>query len=191
MPLSPPPCSSSLDSYSTSKKNITSQLSGEERQNLPAPERSFHQTKSAVYIGHDNIGLASTESGSVYSQGFIASQTPKNRHLLGFYTQDETIEMAQPLDKDMSASVQTDPDISNTSSRSSAFISNFQDLSMNTSKPVNDSACSTVEKATPVNANLTLQGLEKTVDRMVQEIYQGKGRFDYVYHPKRQAKGLY
>lgn len=193
LPTSPPPYSSSLDSYPSSKRNITSQLSGEERQNLPAIEMSFHQTKCTAYIGNDNIGLESTESGLPYSQGFIASQMPKN---LGCYTQDETFGMAQPLVQDMSDDIQTDPDLgfthtSSTSSRSPTIISNFQDLSVNTTKPVNDSEYSTVEEATPVNANLTAQRLEKTVDRMVQEIYQGKYRFEFVYHPKRQTKGLY
>ena len=103
--------------------------------------------------------------------------------------------MAQPLGLDKSEGIHTDPDpvftcTSSTSSRSPMLISNFQDLSLNTGKPLNESECSTVEEATPVNANLTVQGLEKTVDRIVQEIHQEKYRFDSVY-PKKPAKGLY
>ena len=198
LPLSSPPCSPSLVSYPSTKRNIiTSQPSHEERQNLLATEMRFHQTKCTAHIEDDNIGFASTESGLPYSQGFIASETPKNQHLLGCYTQDETFEMAQPLVKDMSDGIQNYPGpvftcTSVTSSRSPTFISDFQDLSVNTTAPVNDSECSTVEGASPVHANLTvMQGLEKTVDRMVQVICQGKCRFDYVYHPNRQAKGLY
>ena len=198
-PLPPcsPPCSSSLDNYPSSKRNITSQPSGEERQNLPATEVSFYQTKCTAYAGNDNTGLASTEDESPYSQGFIASQVSKNHHLPGCYTQDEILKMTQPLVQDMSDDIQTDPDpaftcTSVTYSRSPTFGSDFQDLILNTTKPINDSECSTVDGATPVNENLTVvQGLEKTVDRMAQEICQGKCRFDYVYHPNRQAKGLY
>ena len=200
LPLSSPPCSPSLVSYPSTKRNIiTSQPSHEERQNLLATEMHFHQTKCTAHIEDDNIGFASTESGLPYSQGFIASETPKNQHLLGCYTQDETFDMAQPLVKDtcMSDGIQNYPGpvftcTSVTSLRSPTFISNFQDLSVNTTAPVNDSECSTVEGASPVHANLTVvQGLEKTVDRMVQVICQGKCKFDYVYHPNRQAKGLY
>lgn len=157
---------------------------------------SFCQTKCTAYLGNNNIGLASTESVLQYSQGFFASQMPKNQHLQGCYTQEETFEMAQSLGLDMSDDIQTDPEpvftcYSSTSSRSSTFISNFQDLSVNTTKPVNESDCGTVEEATSVNANLTVRGLEKTVDRMVQKIYQEKYRFDSVYHPKRADTGLY
>ena len=157
---------------------------------------SFRQTKCTAYIGNNNIGLASTESVSQYSQGFIASQKPKNQHLQGCSTQGETFEMAQSLGLDMSDDIQTDPEPvftcnASTSSRSPTFVSNFQDLSVNTTKPVNESDCSTVEEATSVNANLTVRGLEKTVDRMVQKIYQEKYRFDSVYHPKRADTGLY
>lgn len=191
LPLSPPQCPSSLDSYPSTKRNITSQPSDEERQNLSVTEISYHQKKCAAYLGNDNIARASTKSGLLCSQGFIALQMPVNQHLLECYTQDETFEMSQPL------VIQTDPGpvftcTSSTSSRSPTFILNIQDLSVNTAKPINDSECGTVEGATPVNnANLTVEGLEKTVDRMVQVIYQGKCRFDFVYHPNRQAKGLY
>ena len=160
---------------------------------MPVTKKSFHQTKCTAYsIGNDNIGLESTESGSPYLQDFISSNTPKSKHQLGCYTQDETFDMAQPLVKDMSASIQTDPDLgfthaSSTSSRSPTIISNSQDPVVNTTKTINASECSTLEGATP---DLTVQGLEKIVDRMVQETYQGKYRFDYVYHPNRQGKGL-
>lgn len=157
---------------------------------------NFHQTKCTAYRGNDNIGLASRESASPYSRGFSASQSPKSQHLQGCYTQEETFEMAQPLGLDKSDGIHSDSDpvftcTSSTSSRSPTFIPNFQDLSVNTTKSINDSECSVVEEATPVKANLTVQGLEKTIDRMVQEIYQEKYRFDSVYHPKRLAKGLY
>lgn len=197
LPLSSSPFPSTVDRHPSSKRNITSQLPGEERQNLPATDISFHHTKCTACKGNDNIDLASVESASqAYSQGFIASQTPKNQHLRGCYTQEKTFEMAQPLSLDKSEGIHTDPDpvftcTSSTSSRSPTLISNFQVLSVNTRKPVNESECSTVEEATPDNANLTVQGLEKTVDRMVQEIYHAKNRFDSVYHPKRAAKGLY
>ena len=110
--------------------------------------------------------------------------------------QEKTFEMAQPLALDKSEGIHTDPDpvftcTSSTSLRSPTLISNFQDLSVNTRKPVNKPECSAVEEATPDNSNLTVQGLEKTVDRIVQEIYHAKYRFDSVYHPKRAAKGLY
>ena len=175
---------------------MTSELSGKEREILPATDMSFHQTKCTACTGNDNIGLASTESPSPYLQGFIASQTPKNQQLLGYYTQEKTFEMAQPLGLDMSDDIQTvcDPVFtcnSSTSSRSLTFIPNFQDLSVKTTKPIRDSECSTVEEATPVNANMTVQGLEKTIDKMVQEIYHEKYRFYSVYHPKKPAKGLY
>lgn len=197
LPLSPPPCPSSLDSYPSTKRNITSQPSDEESQNMPVTEISYHQKKCAAYLGNDNIARASTKSGLLCSQGFIALQTPVNQHLLACCTQDETFEMSQPLVLDKSHDIQTDPDpvftcTSSTSSRSPTFILNIQDLSVNTAKPINDSECVTVEGATPVNnVNLTVEELEKTVDRMLQVIYQGKCRFDFVYHPNRQAKGLY
>ena len=163
---------------------------------MPVTKMSFHQTKYTAYsIGNDNIGLESTESGSPYLQDFISSNTPKSKHQLGCYTQDEAFDRAQPLVKDMSASIQTDPDLgfthaSSTSSRSPKIISNSQDPVVNTTKTINASECSTLEGVTLDNAYLTVQGLEKTVDRMVQEIYQGKYRFYYVYHPNRQGKGL-
>lgn len=197
LPLSSPPCSSSLDNHPSSKRNITSQPSGEKRQNLPATEKSYYQTKYTAYVGNDNTGWASTESESPYSQGFFASQVPKNHHLPGCYTQDEILKVTQPLVQDMSDDIQIDPDpvftcTSVTSSRSPTFGSSFQDLILNTTNSINNSECSAVDGATPVNENVTVvQGLEKTVDRMVQEICQGKCRFDYVYHPNRQTKGLY
>ena len=196
LPLSSPPFPTTVDSHPSSERNIC-QLSGEERQNLPTTDISSHHTRCTACKGNDNIGLASVESVSrPYSQGFNASQTPENQHLQGCYSLEETFEMAQPFGLDKSEGIHTDPDpvftsTSSTSSRSPTLISNFQDLSVNTRKPVNESECGTVEEAAPDNANLTVQGLEKTVDRIVQEIHQEKYRFDSVYHPKKPAKGLY
>ena len=215
-PLSPP--LSSFDSCSSTERQVTSQSSHEQqphsqglsscpkvagrretlvtrlqRQNPPAIETSYNQEKHTVYLEHDNIGRTSTDSGLPISQGPLDSQQLLNQDVLEFSTQDQTFKATQPLDIHQDIHNDTDPSFTTNklSSMSPAFIeSNIKDQTVNTAKEVNDVE-STVIGFTAVDANLTTQGLEKAVDRMVQVIFKGKCRFDYVYHPNRQAKGWY
>ena len=185
LPLSPPP--PAFDSCQSNERNITAQLADEHEQNSLATESSYTQKKCAAYLG-----WTSTDSESPNSQGFIASEKPLKQDTPDNNAADRTFEVTEPLN--IYQDIQSDivpifSSASTISSISPTFFSNTQDATKE--KKVNDSENSTVEGSSTVDTNLTEQELEKVVDRIVQDIYKGKSRFDHVYHPNREAKGWF
>lgn len=189
LPLSPLP--PSFDSCQSNGTIITAQLSDEHEQNPLATKSSYTQKKCAAYLGNDSIGYTSTDRESPNSQGFVVSEKPPKQDIPDSNAADRSFEEAQPLNVHQDIQSDIVPLFTSASSISISptFISNIQDATKE--KEVNDSECSTVEGFSSVDTNLTKRELEKVVDRIVQDIYTGKYRFDHVYHPNREAKGWF
>ena len=199
LPLSPSP-SFSISDTSTARQLFIRDicLENEQSQNLPAFEENSTQYKPATYLQvgiHDRTPRdCGWTNSQIYVHGIHQTLNQERQEFSHLTRHREVTQHLMHHPQTGGIQYRNGPALTaNNVTRlpaSTSVVHMKADVALNTENEIQGLG-SMDAKSTDINSNVTVQRTDTAMDRILQVICKRTCRFDFVYHPDRQAKGWY